>query len=47
MKYTNTKSLTGILMLIFLAACAAAQDDPLNPAADAGAIAGHKKDHGG
>jgi hypothetical protein len=37
MKYTNIKYLTGILMLIFLAACVAAQDDPLNPAGDAGA----------
>jgi hypothetical protein len=31
MKYTNIKSLIGILMLIFLAACVAAQNDPLNP----------------
>jgi hypothetical protein len=46
MKYTNIKSLTGILMLIFLAACAAAQDDPLNPAADAGAIQDIKKTMG-
>jgi hypothetical protein len=34
MKYTNIKYLIGILMLIFLAACAAAQDDPLNPMQD-------------
>ena len=34
MKYTNIKSLIGILMLIFLAAWAAAQDDPLNPMQD-------------
>jgi hypothetical protein len=37
MKYTNIKYLTGILLFIFLAACVAAQDDPLNPAGDAGA----------
>ena len=34
MKYTNIKSLIGILMLIFLAAWAVAQDDPLNPMQD-------------
>jgi hypothetical protein len=34
MKYTNIKSLSGILMLIFLAACVAAQNDPLNPMQD-------------
>ena len=34
MKYTNIKSLIGILILIFLAACVAAQDDPLNPMQD-------------
>jgi hypothetical protein len=45
MKYTNIRSLAGILMLIFLAACAAAQD-PLNPAADEGAIQDIRKTMG-
>ena len=45
MKYTNIRSLAGILMLIFLAACAVAQDDPLNPA-DAGAIQDIRKTMG-
>jgi hypothetical protein len=45
MKYTNIKSLAGILMLIFLAACAVAQDDLLNPA-DAGAIQDIRKTMG-
>ena len=44
MKYTSIRSLAGILMLIFLAACAAAQD-PLNPA-DAGAIQDIRKTMG-
>ena len=45
MKYTNIRSLAGILMLIFLAACAVAQDDLLNPA-DAGAIQDIRKTMG-
>lgn len=46
MKYTNIRSMAGILMLIFLTACAFAQDDPLNPSADAGAIQDIRKTMG-
>jgi len=46
MKYANIKFIAGILMLIFLAACAAAQEDPLNPAADAGAMQDIRKTMG-
>jgi len=34
MKYSNIKYLAGILMLIFLAALAVAEDDPLGPSTD-------------
>jgi hypothetical protein len=46
MKDIKIKFLSGILMLIFLASCAATQDDPLNPAADAGALQDIKKTMG-
>jgi len=46
MKDTKIKILSGALMLIFLASHAVAQDDPLNPAADAGALQDIRKTMG-
>jgi hypothetical protein len=46
MKDTKIKILSGTLMLIFLASHAVAQDDPLNPAADAGALQDIRKTMG-